>query len=148
MAVPDKEDAMDRYVLPESTALPCPALQAEHEALVDILNKARDALRDGQNPDIELFLSLLEELRKAAVAHFAHEEEVMAKHGYADLANHSIHHAHCVVRLSQIGDMLLAGKIKPGRTFLDELFDMILDDVIRADSGFKAFLVDIDLKAG
>ncbi len=133
---------MDQYVLPDSTMLPCAGLQAEHEALVGILNKARDALNSGPNPSVELFLTLLEKLRKAAMAHFAHEEEVMAMRGYADLANHSIHHAHCVLRLSQISDMLLAGAISPGRHLLDELFDMILDDVIRADSGFKAFLDD------
>ncbi len=139
---------MDQYTLPDSTTLPCPDLQAEHEALVSILNKARDILISGKNPDVELFLTLLEELRKTAVAHFSHEEEVMAKYGYKDLAIHSIHHAHCVLRLSQIGDTLLAGEIEPGRALLDELFDMILDDVIRADSGFKAFLDDADLKIG
>jgi hemerythrin-like metal-binding protein len=140
MAVPDKENAMDHYFLPDSTALSCPDLQAEHETLVGILNQALDIIRSEQNPDIEPLLALLEKLRKAAVAHFAHEEEIMANLGYADLASHSIHHAHCIVRLSQIGDTLLAGKIKPGRNLLDELFDMILDDVIRADSGFKSFL--------
>ena len=139
---------MDQYALPDSTALPCPDLQAEHEALVSILNKARDILISGKNPDKELFLTLLEELRTTAVAHFSHEEAIMAKYGYADLAIHSIHHAHCVLRLSQIGDTLLAGEIEPGRALLDELFDMILDDVIRADSGFKAFLDDADLKIG
>lgn len=136
---------MDQYFLPNSTTLPCPDLQAEHEALVGILNQAQDILRSGQNQDIEPFLSLLEKLRKATVAHFAHEEEIMARRGYTDLASHSIHHAHCVVRLSQIGDALLAGKIKPGRALLDELFDMILDDVIRADSGLKTFLDEANL---
>jgi len=139
---------MDRYFLPGSTTLPRPDLQAEHEALVSILNQALDILQSRQDPDVELFLSLLEKLRKTAVAHFAHEEEVMARQRYPDLASHSIHHAHCVVRLGQIGDALLAGKIRPGRPLLDELFDMILDDVIRADSGFKAFLDGADLKVG
>lgn len=139
---------MDRYFLPDSTRLPHPDLQAEHEVLVGILNQTLGIIRSGQNPDMELFLSLLEKLRKATVAHFAHEEEVMARQGYPDLANHSIHHAHCVVRLGQIGDALLSGKVKPGRALLDELFDMILDDVIRADSGFKAFLDGADLKIG
>lgn len=139
---------MDQYVLPDSTALPCPDLQVEHEALVAILNRGQDILRSSQAPNIEVFLSLLEELRKATMAHFAHEEKIMAKLGYADVANHSIHHANCVVRLSQTSDLLLAGEIKLGRALFDELFDMLLDDVIRADSGFKAFLDDADLKVG
>lgn len=139
---------MDQYVLPDSTMLPCADLQAEHEALVGILNKARDALNAGPNPSVESFLALLEKLRKAVMAHFAHEEEVMVMRGYADLASHSIHHARCVLRLNQISDTLLAGAVSPGRHLLDELFDMILDDVIRADSGFKAFLDDASPRAG
>ena len=38
--------------------------------------------------------------------------------------------------------MLLAGTIEPDRFLLDELFDLVLDDIIRADSGFKAFIGD------
>jgi hemerythrin-like metal-binding protein len=142
MAVQNKEDAMDQYVLPDSCALPCPEIQAEHELLVSILNKGREVVRSVQNPTPELFLSLLEELRKASVAHFAHEEAIMEKCCYPDLAIHSIHHANCVTRLSQISDMLLVGEIEPGRFLLDELFDLVLDDIIRADGGFKAFIGD------
>jgi hemerythrin-like metal-binding protein len=133
---------MDQYILPDSCSLPCLEIQAEHELLVSILNKGRNVVRSVQNPDPELFLSLLEELRKTTLAHFAHEEIIMKECGYPDLASHRIHHANCVTRLSQITDMLLAGTVQPGRFLLDELFDMILDDIIRADGGFKAFLGD------
>ena len=92
---------MDHYVLPDSCSLPYPEIQVEHELLVSILNKGRDVLRSVQNPSPELFLSLLEELRKASLVHFVHEEAIMEKCGYPDLASHSIHHANCVKRQSQ-----------------------------------------------
>lgn len=107
---------------------------------MSILNEGRDVLRTVPNPDRGLFHSLLKELQKAATAHFAHEEAIMERCGYPDLASHRAHHANCETRLGQIGDMLLAGEIEPSRFFLDELFDLVLDDIIRADSGFKAFI--------
>lgn len=131
---------MDRYVLPDSCSLPCPAIQAEHELLVDIINKGRDALRSAPKPDPKIFHSLLEELWRASVAHFAHEETIMEMSGYPDLASHRAHHANCARRLKQLGDMMLTGEIEPSRFFLDELFDLVLDDIIRADGGFKSFI--------
>ena len=44
--------------------------------------------------------------------------------------------------------MLLAGQLKPDRFMLDELFDMIVDDVIRADGDFKTFLENSDVQTG
>ncbi len=131
---------MDYFVLPDSCALPCAEIQAEHELLVGIINRGRDALRLAPKPDPQLFHALLQELLAASVAHFAHEEAIMEKSGYPDLASHRAHHANCVRRLEQTGDMLLTGEIEPGRFFLDELFDLVLDDIIRADGGFKAFI--------
>jgi hemerythrin-like metal-binding protein len=131
---------MDYFILPESCSVPNEEIQAEHELLVSIVNKGRDILRSAPNPDPNLFHLLLEELRMAATAHFAHEEAIMGGCGYPDLANHRAHHANCLTRLKQITDMLLAGEVTPSRFFLDELFDLILDDIIRADSGFKAFI--------
>ena len=64
----------------------------------------------------------------------------MAQYHYPELANHSLHHAFCMARFDQIGYSLLDGRAEPDRRFLDDLFDMLLDDVIRADGGFKSYL--------
>ncbi len=40
--------------------------------------------------------------------------------------------------------MVAIGQIEDGGSLLDELYDLILDDVIRADPGFKSFLIAND----
>jgi hemerythrin-like metal-binding protein len=133
---------MDRYTLPASCELPVPELQAEHQALIDILNRGLETIRNIPDPSAELFLSLLEDLRQLLGVHFAHEEQAMARYNFPHLAPHSLHHDLCAARLDRLGDLLLAGQLKPNRFLLDELFDMLLDDVIRADGEFKTFLED------
>ena len=137
---------MDRYTLPLNCTLPEPELQAEHEALIDILNQGLKTIATISEPSAELFLTLLEDLRRLLGVHFAHEEQVMAKRGFPNLAPHALHHDLCVARLERLGDMLLEGRLKPNKFLLDELFDMILDDVIRADGDFKSFLESSDVQ--
>ena len=129
---------MEYYSLPEKCWMPCPQIQAEHEALIALLNSARAAFAAGSAT--EPFLSFLEELRRMLSAHFAHEEQIMASHDFPELADHSLHHDFCRARLDQVGDLLLKGQLKPNRFLLDELYDLIVDDVIRADGPFKSFL--------
>lgn len=130
---------MEYYILPEGCWMPCPEIQAEHEALIAFLNHARATLGD-IGTDSESFLTLLDGLRRMLTAHFAHEERIMASHDFPELADHSLHHDFCSARLDHVGDMLLKGQLKPNRFLLDELYDMIVDDVIRADGPFKSFL--------
>ena len=137
---------MDSYTLPANCQLPLPELQAEHEALVDILNQGLETIRSDSDPSAEPFLSLLEKLRRVFGAHIAHEEQVMARLRFPHLGPHSLHHDFCMARLGRLSDMLLAGQLKPNRLMLDELFDMIVDDVIRADGDFKTFLENSDVQ--
>jgi len=139
---------MDRYTLPANCQLPLPELQAEHEAMIDILNRGLETIRNVPDPSAELFLSLLEELRGVLGAHFVHEEQVMTRRRFPHQGPHSLHHDLCAARLDRIGDMLLAGQLKPNRFLLDELFDMIVDDIIRADGDFKTFLENSDVQTG
>ena len=133
---------MDRYTLPASCDLPLPELQEEHQALIDILNEGLETVRCVPDPSTEIFLSLLEDLRRLLSVHFAHEERVMAQYHFPHLVPHGLHHDLCAARLDRVSDLLLAGQLKPNRFLLDELFDMIVDDVVRADGEFKTFLED------
>jgi hemerythrin-like metal-binding protein len=136
---------MNLYFLPDGCNLPEPGLQAEHQALIDLLNRGLESVRAIPEPDVEMFFSVLEELRGLLGVHFAHEERVMARCRFPDLAAHSMHHDLCAAKLDRLGDMLQSGRLKPNRFLLDELFDLILDDLIRADGAFKSFLESSDV---
>ena len=136
---------MNLYILPDGCSMPEPELQAEHQALIDLLNRGLEAVGVIPEPEVEMLLSMLEELRGLLGAHFAHEERVMARCRFPGLAAHSLHHDLCAARLDRLGEMLLAGRLKPNRFLLDEMFDLILDDLIRADGAFKSFLERSDV---
>ena len=131
---------MDYYELPASLLIPYAVVDAEHQALIELLNPALQAIQSARTPEAQMLYPFLESLREALTHHFAHEEQEMAKLKYPELAQHKVHHAKCVVRLDEICDAVTTGEKKPDKHLLDELYDMIIDDIIRADSGFKSFL--------
>ncbi|MGZ5920218.1 MAG: bacteriohemerythrin [Rhizomicrobium sp.] len=131
---------MDHYEMPASLSIPYGNIDAEHQAIIEILNPALRLIQMTQDAEVHLLFPYLEELRSALKLHFAHEEQEMAQLDYPDLAPHKRHHAHCVQRLDEICDAVVIGQKKADKDLFDELYDMIMDDIIRADSGFKSFL--------
>jgi len=138
---------MDRYELPASLSIAYGNIDAEHQGLVDTLNAALRMSRSEPNAPVNYFLPFLRNLRDGMKHHFLHEEQEMAKLGYPELAQHKLHHANCARRLEEIQAAIVAGEKTADKDLLDELFDMILDDIIRADSGFKSFLHSRNLVA-
>lgn len=131
---------MNQYELPASLSIPYGDIDAEHQGLIDILNAALRLLSPDGNTPVNFLLPLLQNLHDDLVRHFRNEEAEMLKLGYPELAQHSAHHANCARQLDGIRAEVLAGRRSFDRNLLDDLYDMILGDIIRADSGFKSFL--------
>ena len=127
------------YEIPASLSIDFDAINAEHENLVSILNEALKKIRTGEDRSVGAVDESLEALSAAMQAHFDHEEQEMASLGYSDLPQHKARHARCVARLDATRRSAADNRIM-NRQVLDDVFDMILDDIIRADSGFKSFL--------
>jgi hemerythrin-like metal-binding protein len=130
---------MDKiYSMSGSLSLDYDDIDTEHERLIDILNEALRISRSEQGHVAGALDKTLVVLMEAMLAHFAHEERGMASLGYSDLHQHEAHHARCIERLR-----FLCGSVAgtfTNKSVLDQVFDMIIDDIIRADSGFKSFL--------
>lgn len=137
---------LHHYRLPASLSIPYGDIDAEHQTLIDLLNQAFDVLSAADAP--ARILSILAALNQSLAAHFRHEEQEMEKLGYPDLLAHSAHHLTCLSRLDDIRDAVAAGERPANRTLLDDLFDLVMDDIIKADSGFKSFLYAQDLCRG
>lgn len=131
---------MDHYTLPTASLIGHADIDAEHQELIDILNLAHQALQLAEEPARDLVYPFLETLRDKMQTHFGHEEHEMARLGFPELKPHISHHALCFARLDEICASVAQDKRKPDRDLLDELFDMVVDDMIRADGGFKTFL--------
>ena len=137
---------LHHYRLPESLSIPYADIDAEHQALIDLLNQASNILSD--TPALAHILPVLATLNQDLATHFRHEEREMEKLGYPDLLVHSAHHANCLKRMNDICDAVVAGKKPIDQTLLDDLFDLVMEDIIKADSGFKSFLYSRDLCSG
>ena len=70
----------------ESLMLGVEVIDAEHEALIAMLNGALEA--GGAPKTARVGSELIERLLLVVVDHFRHEEEVMAQVGYPDLESH------------------------------------------------------------
>ncbi len=138
---------MDHYELPPSLSIPCGDIDAEHQSLIDILNTALKMVRTVEDAPANYFYPFLENLRETLKRHFRHEEREMALLHYPDLEPHKRSHAHCVQRLDDVCDLVAGGQRKIDKDLLDELFDIIMDDAIRVDTGFKSFLEGKDMRA-
>lgn len=131
---------MESYALPRACLIGYADIDAEHQGLIDILNLARQALQTVEEPARHLVYPFLEQLRDRLKAHFGHEEMEMDRLGFPELLPHRAHHNHCFARLDEICDKVAQGQAKLDQNLLDDLFDMIVDDIIRADIGLKTFL--------
>jgi hemerythrin-like metal-binding protein len=130
----------DHYFVPPALSISHKGIDSEHAGLVEILNAARRALQSNLDDGNQLAGKLLSDLHKALQNHFRHEEQAMADLKYPDLIQHKISHANCMARLNAILHEATSCTTKVTLTLLDELFDIIIADIIRADSGFKSFL--------
>jgi hemerythrin-like metal-binding protein len=129
------------YSISESLSIAYDDIDVEHGRLIALLNGMLVVTKDGQPQSARASKRRLDELSEAMTAHFDHEEREMASVAYSHLAQHKEHHLGCVAKFNAIRDSMTTIE-KP---ILDQIFDLVIDDIIRADSGFKSFLYAKDL---
>lgn len=137
---------LHHYRLPPSLSIPYGDIDAEHQALIDLLNQASEVL--SETSALARILPVLAALNQSLALHFQHEEQEMKKLGYPDILAHSAHHRNCLGYMNDICDAVVAGGKSIDQTLLDDLFDLVMEDIIKADSGFKSFLYSQDLCRG
>ncbi len=82
-------------------SLGIPSVDYEHEELIALLNELHEGLDEGHGP--ETMSAFLGEVYARIGAHFALEEQIMRKVGYADLDAHKADHE---ALLDQIRDIM------------------------------------------
>ena len=82
----------------EQFSVSVPELDQEHQKLVAMINKLHDAMKSGQGKDT--LPQVINDLADYALKHFAHEEQLMEKCGYPDLARHKAAHAEFALQVT------------------------------------------------
>ena len=130
----------DRYTLPTSLSIPYGRIDAEHAQVLEILNSALSLI---DKPDGVAVLSidkLFEEFLVVLTTHFEHEELEMSALNCPGLEAHKLGHSNCIKRIDDLRRLLAIPDTKLSVGHLDEMYDVLIHDVIKADSEFKTFL--------
>ncbi len=85
-----------------------PTIDSEHRALFDQANALFDASFRSKT-STKAFNAASEKMLANLARHFAHEESLLAEHGYKDIAAHHLAHAALLARAAEIGASVAAG---------------------------------------
>jgi hemerythrin len=82
-------------------------IDEDHRKLVNIFNVLNHAVDQGESP--EYLAAILEELINCTVWHFSHEERLMLKHRYAEMAEHKAEHRALIDSAKELQQQILRG---------------------------------------
>jgi hemerythrin len=91
----------------DSWSVQVKSLDEQHKMLVSLINKLHDAMAAGKGHEVvgRVLDDLLDYTRK----HFSHEEGMMRRHEYPDLANHARIHAEMVAKVVDLRTKVSGG---------------------------------------
>ncbi len=116
-------------------------IDAEHKRLISLAGGLINASLALAGP--EELSSGLAELLDATKAHFAHEEEILSRLGYPDLAGHAGIHANLIARAESLLVQIAEAPGSPG-TYFDFLVDkVVIGHMLRDDAVFFPYLRSI-----
>ena len=81
-------------------------IDEDHRKLVDIFNVLNHAVAEGEAPDY--LAAVLDELLNCTVWHFSHEERLMLKHRYPEMADHKAEHRDLINSAQELQQELLS----------------------------------------
>ncbi len=126
----------ERIFIPKTAKLYCSKLDEEHQGIADYINGVSAQIEKGERIAPRQVLDGMLDLLSM---HFRHEEAEMQRLGYPELLRHSAHHAEIIATLKAAwANSPSDGQVDEG--WIGRLFSMLIDDILRADLGFKAFI--------
>jgi hemerythrin len=112
------------------------AFDAEHRKLVEVLAVMHEAMRLGRGREVSG--RVLDELFRYIVAHFAHEERLMARHSYPDFERHSLFHRQLTENVLECRRKNDAESVDTARV-LQFVMDWLREHILVADKKYGAF---------
>jgi hemerythrin-like metal-binding protein len=84
-------------------------IDKDHQALFELLDQLRTAVREGQTEKVRL--GILSELVRRTQAHFALEESVMTRIAYAEAQAHRAEHGKLMAQVRELQDKVAQGDL-------------------------------------
>ena len=114
------------------------AIDTQHERWVGLINNLHEAMLSGRGRGIvgQTLTAMLDYTR----THFADEEELMSKHGYAGYVRHKALHDAFVARVRGLQRRALAGEIGITIKVMEQLKEWLVNHIATVDRDFVPFL--------
>lgn len=113
-------------------------IDQQHRKLVDIINNLHDSMKLGGKP--EDLKRVLNELMNYTRFHFSHEEKVIERAGYADLANHKRMHRAMVEQVEQLRKEVESSRAAFSIKLMGFLKRWLTDHILGADQKYAPSL--------
>ena len=111
---------------------------AEHKKLAAMVNELHDAMTEGKASS--KLGDILDRLVAYTVEHFNHEEKVLARHDYPDLARHKQQHEQLKTQVLDFRAKLATGSSQISIALLKFLKDWLLEHIQKEDKKYGPFL--------
>ena len=114
------------------------ALDQQHTALVDTLNKLHEAMMKGQAQTV--VGSLLRQMVKYTVDHFTAEEAMMTSSKYPGLAAHRAKHIELTRQVGEFVDRYERGEIALNVQLMNFLRDWLTTHILKEDKEYGPWM--------
>lgn len=117
------------------------SIDSQHQRMIELINHINDTLSDTEK--IGDAWEAVDELLVFTETHFAHEEEVMAQHGYPGLACHAEEHRKLLAQMRNlVGEARHSPSPVKARLVPAFLSDWAERHILRDDRKLGAFLAE------
>jgi hemerythrin-like metal-binding protein len=132
--------AMKELVWDRTLSVEVPEIDADHRRLLELFNRLGHAVDDGES---QLTIdATMDELISCTVWHFAHEERLMEKHGYPELATHRAEHQELIASGKALQQRLHESGRRPSQEEIEFLEHWLTGHIYGEDMAMGAFLAE------
>lgn len=110
----------------------------DHRKLVNLFNILRHSITEGAAPDY--LQAILEEMINCTVWHFSHEERLMLKYGYEDIAEHKTEHRELISSARELQQKILQEGGLVANEDIEFLEHWLTEHILTADMRLGAYL--------
>lgn len=122
----------------DSLSVKVPSIDAQHQKLINLINALNNAMLQGKGK--EVLGTILLDLVQYTKTHFAYEESVMHKAGYAKLDEHKAEHRKLTGQVEQLVKDYETGKVGISVSLMSFLTDWLRSHIIGRDADYIATL--------
>ncbi|MCM8857789.1 MAG: bacteriohemerythrin [Candidatus Thiodiazotropha sp.] len=116
-------------------------IDEDHRRLVDLFNILNHAVADGESADYQE--AVLEELISCTVWHFKHEERLMLKYAYEELAAHKTEHQDLIESAKALQQQFLQADKRIANKDIEFLEHWLTEHILVADMRLGAYLIEV-----